>query len=107
MAGTSCPPKNVWQKIIGDDFAEPSIATWSAHLDGCRACQAVVESLIGGQGTWLDIAAVLRRELPAPSAVCRRTLANLQAKPVPARCASIVDGNIHAQERSSCRYPSW
>ncbi len=79
MKNDACPPRNVWQKVLGEGFAPAALGDLGTHLDGCSACQSAVETLMGGQGTWAAIAAELRKELPT-SPVCQKTLQTLKEK---------------------------
>lgn len=67
-----CPPRSEWQRLVGKGFS--SLGELGSHLDECPVCQAIVESLLGGQRALGAIAATLRQEMPPPSPVCRRTL---------------------------------
>jgi hypothetical protein len=79
----TCPPRSTWQRILEEGFPDFSVGDLSAHLDGCLACQAAVESLMGGQRSWLAIAAELRQELPPASPVCQRMLDDLKERDPP------------------------
>jgi hypothetical protein len=74
----ACPPKSVWQHIVSAGFADVPLGDLGAHLDGCPACQAAVEGLMGRERTSVTIAAALRQELPPASPVCQRMLDELQ-----------------------------
>ena len=80
MKNDACPPRNVWQKVLGEGFAPAALGDLGTHLDGCSICQSAVESLMGGHGTWAAIAAELRKELPPTSPVCQKTLQTLKEK---------------------------
>jgi MoxR-like ATPase len=80
MKNDACPPRNVWQKILGEGFAPAALGELGNHLDGCPACQSAVEKLLGSQGTWEAIAAELRTELPPASPLCQKTLQRLKEK---------------------------
>jgi Ca-activated chloride channel family protein len=81
-----CPSRDEWQQILegrsDDDRA--------GHLDGCSHCRAVVEGLTGGNRTWLDIAAELRRPTPPLPPACRRALEDA-AKQAPAPVSRTAD----------------
>ncbi len=72
----SCPPRNVWQRLLEDGFTEAVLGEWAQHLERCALCQATVEGLIGG----LSVVAELRKNLPPASEVCQRKLEDLKEK---------------------------
>jgi Ca-activated chloride channel family protein len=64
----------VWQQFLEGKAPDAIAGDWALHLEGCRACQTIVEELTGGNRTWLHIADELRQETPAVPAVCRRAI---------------------------------
>jgi MoxR-like ATPase len=83
MKNDACPPQSVWQMVLGEGFAPAALGDLGTHLDGCPQCQSAVEGLMGGQLTWVAIAAELRKELPPASPVCQKTLQTLKDKTPP------------------------
>lgn len=75
---TPCPPKSVWQHIVGAGFEGYALGELGPHLDRCQACQATVESLMDRERTCRAIAAELRQELPPTAPACRHRVAFLQ-----------------------------
>ena len=70
----TCPPRDVWQRLLDDDFTEAALGDWAAHLERCSKCQTTVEGLIGGLG----VVAELKKNLPPASAACQRKLETLK-----------------------------
>src|SRR4051812_27895451 len=97
-----CPSRAEWQQILEGGFSASSRGDGSGHLENCGRCQAVVESLTGGNRTWLDIAAELRQPPPPLPPACRRALEHAPGPaPQPSAAAFPDEGVALTPRRNS------
>ena len=73
-----CPPTTAWEQSLQDAFADALPMELRAHLDGCTACQKVVEGLIDRDDASRRLVATLREELPETSPICEQTVQRLK-----------------------------
>lgn len=63
---TSCPTAEQLQALLDESLPPDQQAFLQNHLDGCAACQHVLETLVAGSESWDAAVGHLRGESPAP-----------------------------------------
>ena len=76
LTGT-CPSVDRWQEHLRGALPPGEEAELSAHLDGCRACQQVLEGLAARPDSLLDVARAVGQEPRTEETALRQAMGAL------------------------------
>jgi serine/threonine protein kinase len=74
---SSCPEKSRWGEWLQSRLSESDRLEMTQHLEGCPACQRLLDELSGGAGSWAEVLRAATQP-PPPEAELARVLEEMK-----------------------------